>query len=85
MDRTYTADGFDKAFIGYVERHNCPLLAVYDKEKCFDILMEDGEMTSSEAIEYFEYNVQGAYVGPGTPIYLEKCNIEYFRTLCDDN
>ena len=26
-------------------------------------------MNDEEAIEYFEYNILGAYVGEGTPIY----------------
>jgi hypothetical protein len=33
-------------------------------------LMEDNEMSDEEALEYFEYNVIGAYVGEGTPIYI---------------
>jgi hypothetical protein len=33
--------------------------------------MDDDEMTLDEAIEYFEFNVEGAYVGPHTPIFLD--------------
>ena len=27
-------------------------------------------MTEEDALEYFSYNVQGSYVGEGTPIYV---------------
>jgi hypothetical protein len=43
-------------------------VAVYDYAKCIDILAES--MDYEEALEYFEYNVIGAYVGEQTPIFL---------------
>lgn len=64
------ADGFDDAFLGIgMQFHNA--VAVYDKEKCIDILVAGG-MRHYEAVEFFMYNVQGAYVGNQTPIYLTK-------------
>ena len=38
--------------------------------KCIDILIRDHDMSELEAIEYFEFNVSGAYVGENTPIWL---------------
>jgi len=32
--------------------------------------MEDSEMTEEEALDYFEYNVIGSYMGDGTPIFI---------------
>jgi hypothetical protein len=61
------ADGFDDAVIG-IEVHSMRL--IYSVQKCIDILKED-EMDEIDAIEYFEYNVLGAYVGEKTPIW---CN-----------
>jgi hypothetical protein len=64
------ADGFDDAFLGIgMQFHNA--VAVYDREKCIDILVAGG-MQYDEAVEFFMYNVQGAYVGNQTPIYLTK-------------
>ena len=61
-------DGFDEAIIGVVERIN--LLAVcYDKNKILKILMRD--MNEIEAIEYYEFNILGAYMGEHTPVYLD--------------
>jgi hypothetical protein len=28
-------------------------------------------MSSEEALEYFEFNVEGAFVGDSTPVYLD--------------
>jgi hypothetical protein len=63
-DQFLLADGFDEAIIGW-EESSCRL--IYSIRKCIDILCED--MDEEEAIEYFYYNVQGAYVGEKTPIW----------------
>lgn len=64
------ADGFEKALIGIGRRVGQPSLAIYDRGKCIKILCL--EMTEEEAEEYFEFNVSGSWVGPNTPIFLEK-------------
>jgi hypothetical protein len=63
-----TIDGFDEAVIGVVERAG--LLAVcYDRNKIISILQRD--MSLEQAIEYYEYNILGAYMGESTPVYLD--------------
>ena len=65
-DETFLkADGFDQAIIG-VDESNMRL--IYSVSKCLDILMLDG-LSEDEAIDYFTYNVSGAYVGEKTPIW----------------
>jgi len=61
------ADGFDKAIIG-IEIVTFRL--VYSLSKCIAILMKDYKMGYEEAIEYFDYNVSGKYVGEQTPIWV---------------
>jgi hypothetical protein len=61
------ADGFDKAIIGVEERAG---VVAYDIDKIIEILSRD--MTEDEAVEYFEFNILGAYVGEKTPIYIKK-------------
>ncbi len=63
------ADGFDAAFIGTGERCGQPNIAVYDRDMCIDILAND--MPYAEAVEYFEFNVAGAWVGEQTPIFVD--------------
>ena len=61
-------DGFDEAIVGVVERIG--LLAVcYDRSKILKVLMRD--MNEEEAIEYFEFNILGAYMGESSPVYLD--------------
>jgi len=64
---TLLADGFSGAFIGYGYQFN-NRVAVYDYDECIKILMRD--MSYEEAIEYMDFNVTGAYVGPTTPVFL---------------
>ena len=59
------ADGFDDAVIGYEENS---MRVIYSVSKCIDILMED-DMNEIDALEYFSFNVSGAYVGDKTPIW----------------
>jgi hypothetical protein len=63
-----TLDGFDEAVVGIVERAG--LLAVcYNRTKIINILMRD--MNYEEAMEYYEFNILGAYMGEHTPVYLD--------------
>lgn len=62
-----TADGFDDALIGYTTNSN--VVAVYDYQKCIDILMLEG-MAFEDALEHMSYNVVNAYVGEKTPIFV---------------
>lgn len=56
------ADGFDDAIAGYFDNGKTKVV-VYDREKCIDTIEGDEK--------YFEFNVEGAYVGPRTPIFVE--------------
>jgi hypothetical protein len=65
------ADGFEDAFIGICERFGQQPLAAYDYFKCIDILVSQG-MTEEEAMEYFEFNTLGAWMGEGTPVFIRR-------------
>ena len=69
------ADGFEGAFIGVSTRCGQPTLAVYDANKCLQILIDRDDMTHEEALEYFNFNVIGAWVGDETPLYLESMSL----------
>lgn len=66
---TLYADGFEDALIGLGWQHT-KLIAIYDYEKCVEILILREDMTHEEAIEWMEYNVVGSYVGEYTPIFM---------------
>ncbi|MFJ8247407.1 hypothetical protein [Peribacillus asahii] len=62
------ADGLDDAIIGYVQR-GAMKVALYDAEKCIEILITQEGMGEEEAREYFDYNVLGSWVGDMTPAF----------------
>jgi hypothetical protein len=63
------ADGFEEALIGTARRSNGMAVAVYDTNKCLEILSRD--MSPEDAEEYFSFNVEGAWMGERTPIFLD--------------
>ena len=72
-DKILLADGFDEAFIGVGENSEGNPVAVYSIEKCLNVLAEqfkDQEDPETDAIDYFEFNVRGSYVGEFTPMFI---------------
>lgn len=59
----------ENSLVGVCFRHEKQVVSVYDDYLCVQSLMNDG-MEESDAIEYFEYNTRGAYVGVNTPAFL---------------
>jgi len=82
-------DGFDEAIIGMCERVNLGPVVAYDTEKVIAILMsgmevDEGELEEGEsienrkyqmALEYFDYNILGAWMGEFTPVYIQNYRI----------
>lgn len=77
---------YDRAIIGYVvqegenERWGTVLekptpSLVYDTDVLLEILMEDG-MDYCEAVEFFDFNIEGAYLGPTTPCFHSKLEVD---------
>jgi hypothetical protein len=60
------ATGFDDAIIGIDVK---TMRVIYSVQKCIDILINEHEMTDIDALEYFDFNVAGAYFGEKTPIW----------------
>lgn len=69
---TLKIDGFDDAVIGPaliwdgVGRRITVL--VYNAEQIRAILMDRDGMDEEEAREFIEFNIEGAYMGPHTPV-----------------
>jgi len=68
------ADGFNAAIIG-TTWYGSEELYIYSAEACIQILI-DGGMTDEEAVEYFEFNVSGSYVGEQTPIFMYAYEVD---------
>jgi hypothetical protein len=65
-------DGFDEAIIGMAERINLGPVVAYDVDKMIDIMVERDGMTYEEAIEYFDFNILGAWMGENTPVFITR-------------
>jgi len=67
------ADGLDKALVGMSSNyfHHENTIAVYDIGKVISILMERDGMDRDGAREFFEFNIQGAYMGKNTPLFID--------------
>ena len=61
------ADGFNQAIIGNEYNTN---RVVYSIERMLQILIDRDGMSMEEAIEFFNFNIGGAYVGEMTPMYV---------------
>lgn len=70
-DALYCTD-LEDALIGICYRFGQPPLAAYSKSKIIDIYVNRDGMTYEEAVEFFEYNVLGAWVGDNTPVFIEE-------------
>ena len=77
-------DGFDDAIIGLAERPNLGPVVAYDESKIIEILAiqmdveeedldgrDDLDVRLEMALEYYDYNINGAWVGEGTPIIIK--------------
>jgi len=71
IDGALLADGFEAALVGFGYQFNYPI-AVYNRDKCIEILMDRDGMSDIDAIEFFDFNVAGAWVGKSTPVFLES-------------
>ena len=60
-------EGFDDAILGVAENLNEPMRLIYSVDKCLTILEQ--WMEQVDTIEYFMYNMEGAFVGSRAPIW----------------
>jgi|TARA_R110000823_G_scaffold235666_4_gene361603 hypothetical protein len=67
------ANGYDDAIIGsaFIWQDGTQVqVLVYDAEDIRDILMSQDGMSTEEARDFIEFNLEGVYLGPETPIFV---------------
>jgi len=77
MCKMLIPDGLEAAIIGrtmYQPGRENPVYIV-DYKKCIDILASQG-MDEDEADEFLQFNTVGAWMGEGTPIFMEELSEE---------
>ena len=69
-------DGFRSALVGVTRkpddqwtRTTDTMVAVYSAERVMECLVEDG-MGEEDAMEWFYFNIEGAWLGDGTPTFI---------------
>lgn len=71
---------FRPFILGVVERCGSPLTLCYDRSAVLEYLTQQlGDET--DALEHFEFNIIGGYVGPTTPFFLDT---SIFEDAADD-
>tara|TARA_R110000850_G_scaffold30939_6_gene85504 strand:+ start:37 stop:279 length:243 start_codon:yes stop_codon:yes gene_type:complete len=63
-------DYFDDCIVGVIKGIDNKDKVCYSYKKVIAKLMRDDEMSEEDAIEHFEFNMIGAYVGEHTPVFL---------------
>jgi hypothetical protein len=68
-EKILLADGLENAFMGIGRQFHHPV-AIYSYKKVIKTLMRS-KMSHEEAVEYFDYNIAGAFIGDQTPVFLQ--------------
>jgi len=63
---------YDEAIIGVAESVGSKLAIAYDFDKVIEINMKLADSNYEDAVEWYEYNQVGSYVGEHTPIFVHK-------------
>ena len=72
---------YDGAILGIAERCSQPPLIVYDRQKLVEIFARQFAADGSDdplmdAEEWVSFNIDGAWMGPGTPLMLHRSEDE---------
>ena len=80
------ADGYEKAFIGTtISAFGRKQVALYDYDKCIMVLMNDNNWDEEEAIEWFNFNTIGSWVGEDTPIFVNVHKLDVINDFLEDD
>lgn len=74
---------FDDAIVGTTDqpmdhwnRKTNKKVVIYSREKCIELMVEREGMTYEDAVDHFEFNVSGAWIGEGTPTFVDDDELE---------
>jgi len=71
LEEVVVMEGYDDCVIGVLERFGTEPVILYDRDRVIDKLIADG-LTPEEAVEFYEYNQLGSWVGDRTPGFLVR-------------
>jgi hypothetical protein len=70
QEGTVVLDGLNDCIVGTTQNHLNEQVLVYSVDKILSVLEVRDSMEEECAMEYFSYNILGAYLGDTTPMYL---------------
>jgi hypothetical protein len=71
-EQLLSADGFEDCIIGVAyDMSKSVYKLIYSRSKCLEVLITRDKMSKEDAEEFFEFNVESAYMGDKTPIYMD--------------
>jgi len=74
-------DGYDDCIIGVCNRFGQEPIVAYSYEKVIEKLKATEGYTDEEAMEWFEFNMIGSWVGDKTPCFMQECpELNYYIT-----
>ena len=82
-EKPLLADGFDSAVLGLSRGSLGAYVVVYSIDRCIDVLVQRDGMTEEEAIEYMNFNVLDAFMGPMTPIFVYEMDAAAINEYAD--
>tara|TARA_R110000824_G_scaffold94837_2_gene228511 strand:+ start:566 stop:820 length:255 start_codon:yes stop_codon:yes gene_type:complete len=63
---------FDEALVGYVNRFGQETIACYDYDLVMEALQTHQDMSYEEAVEWYHFNMIGAWAGERTPCFISS-------------
>jgi hypothetical protein len=77
---------YDPCIIGcwLDQEPNCYRL-IYSEQRIMAMLVKTQYMNYLQATEFYSYNIEGAYIGPGTPIYADEVMNHPQETVVTDD
>jgi hypothetical protein len=70
LDGTPTWDGCDAALLGFLVCPDGIERAVYDYDALVGVFQGE-DVSTDEAMEWVDFNIVGAYIGPQTPLIVD--------------
>jgi len=64
-------DGYDDCILGYDYNWDGNIRLIYSVKAILDKMVKEEGLSDDDAIEHFEFNFRGAYMGENTPIWCQ--------------
>ena len=67
---------FDEAIIGVATNAVGMLAVAYSEPKIIELLIRHNQMTPDDAMEHYQFNILGSYMGENTPVFIDDSVLE---------